>query len=109
MPRVPPANVKLTSIDSTTIQVCWDIIPYFPNLEEYEVRYMPSGQTNTSAMITATNANATSAILNALSSPIIYTVSVAGKTQDGLGPFSSPETMQPTNYTGMCNRYKNRD
>lgn len=100
--------MKLTSIDSTTIQVCWDIIPHFPNLEEYEVRYMSSGQTNTSVMITATNANATSAFLNALNSSIIYTVSVAGKTQGSLRPFSSPETMQPTNYTGMCNGYKHR-
>ena len=103
VPRVAPVSVVLTSLDSTTIQICWEKIPYFPTLEEYEVRHQPFGQTNTSVVVTTTDGNSTSATISALNSSLVYTVIVAGKTLDGIGPFSSPVNLQPTKYTCKYN------
>ena len=97
VPRVPPRNVTITSLDATSVQVCWKKIPHFPTLEEYELHYNSIGQGNASVIVTV--ANVTFAILTGLHSSLSYAVNVAGKTADGLGPLSSPVNVQPKNYT----------
>lgn len=100
VPIVVPTNVTLASLDSTTIQVCWEKIPYFPTLNGYEVLYKPLNQTNVNELVTLTNAEMSSVIIRVLEPYQTYSVTVAGKTIAGLGQRSIPETLQPTNYTG---------
>ena len=99
VPIVVPTNVTLASLDSTTIQVCWEKIPYFPTLNGYEVLYKPLNQTNVNELVTLTNAEMSSVIIRVLEPYQTYSVTVAGKTIAGLGQRSIPETLQPTNYT----------
>ena len=102
--------MTLASLDSTTIQVCWEKIPYFPTLDGYEVLYKPFNQTSVSEVVTLTNANVSSVIIRALEPYKTYCVTVAGKTIAGLGRRSLPETLQPTNYTSKyhCRNFSNR-
>ena len=102
--------MTLASLDSTTIQVCWEKIPYFPTLDGYEVLYKPFNQTSVSEVVTLTNANVSSVIIRALEPYKTYSVTVAGKTIAGLGRRSLPETLQPTNYTSKyhCRNFSNR-
>ena len=102
VPIVAPTNVTLASLDSTTIQVCWEKIPYFPTLDGYEVLYKPFNQTNVNELVTLTNAEVSSVTIRVLEPYQTYSVTVAGKTIAGLGQRSIPETLQPTNYTGKC-------
>ncbi|KAL9958730.1 hypothetical protein ACROYT_G035784 [Oculina patagonica] len=97
VPRVPPANVIVTSLDGTRIQVCWDKIPHFNTLEEYVVHYNSLRQANIS--VSTTDANTTSVTVFGLNSSFTYAFSVAGKSVDGVGPFTSPINVQPKNYT----------
>lgn len=102
--------MTLVSLDATTIQVCWEKIPYFPTLDGYEVLYKPFNQTSVSEVVTLTNANVSSVIIRALEPYKTYSVTVAGKTIAGLGRRSLPETLQPTNYTSKyhCRNFSNR-
>ena len=99
VPIVGPTNVTLASLDSTTIQVCWEKIPYFPTLDGYEVLYKPFNQINVSELVTLTNANVSSVIIRVLEPYQTYSVTVVGKTIAGFGQRSLPEIFQPTNYT----------
>ena len=99
VPIVGPTNVTLASLDSTTIQVCWEKIPYFPTLDGYEVLYKPFNQINVSELVTLTNANVSFVIIRVLEPYQTYRVTVVGKTIAGLGQRSLPEIFQPTNYT----------
>ena len=95
--------MTITSLDVTSVQVCWKKIPHFPTLEEYEVHYNSTGKGNASVIVTV--ANVTFAILTGLDSSRTYAVNVAGKTADGLGPLSSPVNVQPKNYISKWNFY----
>ena len=97
VPVVPPREIKVTSVDSTTLQVCWERIPHFPSLEEYEVHYTPFGQGNASVL--STRANITVATLTGLDPSLTYSVRVAGKTAEGLGPLSSPIAIKTSNFS----------
>lgn len=97
VPVVPPREIKVTSVDSTTLQVCWERIPHFPSLEEYEVHYTPFGQGNASVL--STRANITVATLTGLDPSLTYSVRVAGKTAEGLGPLSSLIAIQTSNFS----------
>ena len=110
VPIVAPTNVTLASLDATTIQVCWEKIPYFPTLDGYEVVYKPFNQTNVSELVTLTNADMSFVIIRVLEPYQTYSVTVAGKTIAGLGQHSIPETLQPTNYTSKyhCWNFSNR-
>ena len=96
VPVVPPRGIKVTSVDSTTLQVCWERIPHFPSLEEYEVHYTPFGQGNASVLSTRANTVAT---LTGLDPSLTYSVRVAGKTAEGLGPLSSLIAIQTSNFS----------
>ena len=110
VPIVAPTNVTLASLDSTTIQVCWEKIPYFPTLNGYEVLYKPLNQTNVNELVTLTNAEVSSVIIRVLEPYQTCSVTVAGKTIAGLGHRSIPETLQPKNYTSKyhCWNFSNR-
>ena len=90
--------MTVRSLDATSIQVCWDKIPHYPTLDEYQVQYNPIGEVNVS--VSTTNANISFTTVFGLDSSLTYAFSVAGKSMDGVGPFSSSINVQPVNYTG---------
>lgn len=96
VPVVPPRGIKVTSVDSTTLQVCWERIPHFPSLEEYEVHYTPFGQ----GMHRFYQLELTSPSRLNWSRPVPHLLCpLAGKTAEGLGSLSSPIAIQTSNFS----------
>ena len=91
-PSVPPANVTVTGVTSSTISVQWGSVPCIHqngDITGYSVQYGVMGSGNTQAMSVA-GGSTTETTLSSLTALRNYSIQVAAVSRGGNGVFSDP-------------------
>ena len=92
VPTAPPSNFRLDSVDSTSITVRWDKIPFDERnglIVGYDVKYQRSGAQSDDFAHIRVGWYPRQATLENLEVGTEYLIQVAGLTEDGIGVYSN--------------------
>ena len=96
VPSVPPSDVTVTDVNSSSITVQWGSVPCIHQngvITGYSVQYRVEGSGNTETM-TVNGASTTQTTISGLNPSTTYSIQVAAVNSAGTGVYSDPETAE---------------
>ena len=103
VPSSPPQNVMVTSVNSASLNVSWQLPPMINHNGPITGHVINYTRVGTSDMMSASVSNGTTHTISGLVANVDYSVIVAARTVNGTGPFSNA-VVQKSGEDGELNK-----